>query len=366
MIANQRHLFDIPEGVTYFNSAARSPLLRASIAAGEAGITRKAQPWAVDPRTVPDEAETLRRLFAGLIGATADDIAIVSSTSFGAAVAARNLPVGAGQTIVVPEAPFPSHHLVWQDIAADHGARLETIPQPADGDWTAATLERIGADTAVAALPPCRWYDGAIIDAEAVGTRCRETGTAFVLDATQTVGAMPMDVARIQPDFLIASAYKWLLCPYTLGFIYAAPHRQDGRGIEVHQSNHDGEGLAPGARRYDMGEVFNPINLPMAVAALEQLSAWTPAAIGETLRPLTDRIAKAGADRGLIAPPAAGRVGHYIGLQSEAGWPEGMIEALEAESIYLCLRAGALRASPHLFNTADDVDRLFEALDRLL
>ena len=56
MIANQRHLFDIPEGVTYFNSAARSPLLRASIAAGEAGITRKAQPWAVDPRTVPDEA----------------------------------------------------------------------------------------------------------------------------------------------------------------------------------------------------------------------------------------------------------------------------------------------------------------------
>jgi selenocysteine lyase/cysteine desulfurase len=81
---------------------------------------------------------------------------------------------------------------------------------------------------------------------------------------------------------------------------------------------------------------------------------------------LTDRIAKAGADRGLIAPPAVGRVGHYIGLQSEAGWPEGMIEALEAESIYLCLRAGALRASPHLFNTADDVDRLFEALDRLL
>ncbi len=140
MIANQRHLFDIPEGVTYFNSAARSPLLRESVTAGEAGITRKARPWAVDPDTVPNEGETLRGLFAGLIGATANDIAITPSTSFGAAVAARNLPVGAGQAILVPEAPFPSHHLVWQDLAADRGARVETVPEPADGDWTAATL----------------------------------------------------------------------------------------------------------------------------------------------------------------------------------------------------------------------------------
>ena len=85
-----------------------------------------------------------------------------------------------------------------------------------------------------------------------------------------------------------------------------------------------------------------------------------------SLRPLTDRIAEAGAERGLTAPAAGRRVGHYIGLHSKTGWPDGMIEALAADQIHLCLRAGALRASPHLFNTTDDVDRLFEALDRLL
>lgn len=366
MIPNQRPLFDIPDGVIYLNSAARSPLLRASVAAGEAGIARKARPWELDPHTVPAEDETVRRLFAGMIGATAEDIAITPSTSFGAAVAARNVTVAEGQSILVPDDPFPSHHLVWRELAAERGARIETVPEPADGDWTAATLERIGENTAVAALPPCRWFNGAVIDPEAVGARCRETGTAFVLDATQAVGAMELDVARIQPDFLVASAYKWLLCPYTLGFIYAAPHHHQGRGIEVHQSNHLGERGAPGARRFDMGEVFNQINLPMAVAAMEQITQWTPAAIGESLRPLTDRIAEAGAERGLDAPAAGHRVGHYIGLHSKAGWPDGMIEALAAEQIHLCLRAGALRASPHLFNTADDIDRLFAVLDSLL
>ncbi|MEE2981610.1 MAG: aminotransferase, partial [Pseudomonadota bacterium] len=102
MIPNQRHLFDIPDGITYLNSAARSPLLRASVAAGKAGIARKARPWELDPEAVPAEAETVRRLFAGMIGATAEDIAVTPSTSFGAAVAARNVAVAEGQSILVP------------------------------------------------------------------------------------------------------------------------------------------------------------------------------------------------------------------------------------------------------------------------
>jgi len=103
----------------------------------------------------------------------------------------------------------------------------------------------------------------------------------------------------------------------------------------------------------------------MAVAALDQLAAWTPAAIAETLRPLIERIAAAAAERGLWAPPAGHRVGHFIGLRTDAGWPEGLGRALEAERGYVSLRAGNLRISPHLFNTADDVDRLFQVLDRL-
>ena len=376
MIDNQRGLFDIPEGVAFLDCASRSPLLKASSAAGEAGLLRKVHPWDYDTMIAPREAEEARALFAGLIGAETGDVAIVPAASYGIGTAALNLPVGPGQSILMPQEPFPSHFYAWRERARDRGARIETVPEPADGDWTAAVIERIGPETAVAALSTCRWSNGAALDAEAIGARCRETGTALVLDATQTAGAMPLDVGRIRPDFLIAAAYKWLLCPYTLAFLYAAPQRQDGRSLEGHMFNHlngavvEGpvvypEARTPGARRYDMGEVFNPIHLPMAVAALGQLAAWTPAAITETLRPLIERIAEAAAERGLWAPPAGHRVGHFIGLRADAGWPQGLVQALAAEGVYVSLRAGALRISPHLFNTADDVDRLFRVLDRL-
>ncbi len=376
MIANQRHLFDIPEGVAYLNCAARAPLLKESITAGEAGIDRKRQPWRYDSGQAPAEAEQLRGLFAALIGAEAGDIAIVPSASYGITTAALNLPVEAGQRILVPEQPFPSHFYAWREVAGDTGATIETVPTPDDGDWTAAVLEHLRPEVAIAALPSCRWSDGAALDGEAIGARCRETGTALVLDATQVAGAMALDVGRIQPDFLIAAAYKWLLCPYTLGFLYAAPRRQDGRPLEGHMFNHPGaydiaetitypEAHTPGARRYDMGEVYNSIHLPMAIAALRQLNDWTPAAISKSLRPLTEAVAAAAAERGLEAPPARHRVGHYIGLRAPQGWPDGLIRALAAERIYTSLRAGTLRISPHLFSTQDDVARLFQVLDRL-
>ncbi len=376
MIDNQRHLFDIPDGITFLNCAARAPLTTASIAAGEAAVARRLRPWERDAEEATQTAERVRGLFAGMIGAEADDVAIVPAASYGVATAALNLPVAAGQAIVVPEEPFPSNFFTWRDLARDTGARIETVPEPADGDWTAAVIERIGADTAIAAMAACRWTNGAAIDAEAVGARCRETGTALVLDATQSVGAMALDVGRIRPDFLIASGYKWLFCPYTLAFLYAAPERQDGRALEGHMYNRldamavDGptrypEEGTPGARRYDMGQVFNDIHLPMAAMSMDQIAAWTPAVIGETLRPLTDRIAEAGAERGFTTPPADHRVGHYIGLRRPGGFPASLGPALAAERVYISIRSGTLRVSPHLFNSVDDVDRLFEALDRL-
>ncbi len=377
MIPNQRHLFDISEEVAYLDCASRSPLLLASKVVGVTGIGRKVRPWTYDPARGPAEAEELRALFAALIGAEAGDIAIVPAASYGIKTAALNLPVEAGQRILIPEQPFPSHFYAWRELAAETGAAIEMVPEPGDGDWTAAVLERLRPEVAIAAMPACRWFDGAALDNEAVGARCRETGTALVLDATQVTGAMPLDVGRIQPDFLIAAAYKWLLCPYTLAFLYAAPHRQDGRPLEGHMSNHPGgrvlagplaypEEFTAGARRYDMGEVFNPIHLPMAVAALRQLNQWTPAAISDSLRPLTKAVAAGAAERGLTVPPAQRRVDHFIGLRAPLGWPDGLIETLAAENIYASLRVGTLRISPHLFSTQDDLARLFQVLDRHL
>jgi selenocysteine lyase/cysteine desulfurase len=125
------------------------------------------------------------------------------------------------------------------------------------------------------------------------------------------------------------------------------------------------EAHTAGARRYDMGEVFNPIHLPMALAALGQLNDWTPAAISVSLRPLTEAVAAGAAERGLKVPPARHRVDHFIGLRAPQGWPDGLRQSLAAERVYASLRVNTLRISPHLFATEDDVAQLFRALDRL-
>jgi selenocysteine lyase/cysteine desulfurase len=375
LLPDQRSLFDIPDGVVYLNCASHSPLLRKAVEAGQDAVLRKAYPWGSFRNDAAAECETLRGLFGRLIGASENDIAIVPSTSYGIATAAANLPVVAGQKILVLENQFPSNYHAWVNLAQDSDAILTTVPRPADGDWTSAVFEHLDDDTAITALGPCHWTDGSRIDLEAVGERCRAAGSAFVIDGTQACGAQPMDVRRLQPDFMTVSGYKWMLCPYTLSFLYAAPHRQTGRSLEHHRTNSGNEGramaehdsvVAGGARRYDMGERNNPIALPMGIAAIEQLLAWDPAEIAGTVRPLTDRIANLAAERGFTVPPANHRVAHIIGMRRPGGVPDDIDKRLAAENVHVSLRGDSIRVSPHVFNTMEDVDRLFTALDRVL
>jgi len=376
MIPNQRHRFDIPSDITFLNAAAYTPLMKSVYEAGQAGLERKYHSWALKPAGVVEEAETCRGLFANLIGATADDIAIVPSTAYGIATAAINLPLGSGRNVIVLEDQFPSNVFSWQQLAEDNSAKLVTVARPDDWNWTSAVLEQIDTETDIVTLPNNHWMEGSRLDLVSIGKRCREVGAAFVIDATQSVGAMALDVGELQPDFLICSAYKWLLCPYTLGFLYASPERQQGRPLELHRQNHRPDESAAGqldysvdftsgARRFDMGERNNFINMPMAVAALTQLNEWGPAAIQETLTPLTDRVAEEAMARGWRVPGKDKRIGHYIGITPPNPLAEDMISRLEGVNFYLTRRGSGLRIAPHLFNDINDIEQLFAALDNI-
>lgn len=226
MLACQRHLFDVPRDIAYFNCAAFSPYLLSVAEAGRAAVARRVHTWEINAAELADGADQARALFGRLINADPDAIAVVPVTSYGIAVAAANLEAAAGQNIVVLQDQFPSNYYVWVEKAAQAGASVRVVPRPANGDWTPAVLDAIDADTAIAALPACHWMDGSMVELEAVGVRCREVGAAFVIDATQSAGAQRLDIEKIRPDFLACSAYKWLLSPYTLAFLYAAPPRR--------------------------------------------------------------------------------------------------------------------------------------------
>lgn len=373
MIPSQRHLFDLPDDVAYLNCAYMSPLMTAVADAVAAGARRKLRPWEIGGEDFFADSERARAAFARLIGAAAGDIAIVPSASYGIAVAARNLPVQAGQRILVLKEQFPSNVYGWRELARARGAEVVTIERGQDDDWTRVILDAIDERTAVAALAQNHWTDGSLIDLERVGARLRDVGGALVLDLTQSLGAMPFSVEKVQPDFMVAACYKWLLGPYSIGFLYAAPKWHGGAPIEEgwitrkDSENFAGlvdyeDGYQPGARRYDMGERANFALMPGAIAALEKLLAWTPEAIAETLGRRTGDIARRAAELGLTAPPDNARAPHFLGLRFPGAPPEDLVGRLAARKVHVSQRGSSMRVTPHLYNNDDDTARLLEAL----
>ncbi|MBO0333434.1 aminotransferase class V-fold PLP-dependent enzyme [Sneathiella sp. CAU 1612] len=377
MIPSQRHLFDIPDDIAYFNCAYMGPLTKTARAAGHGGIDRKSLPWTVAPSDFFTESEQARSLFATLVGTAADNIAIIPSASYGLAIAARNLPLEAGEKILLIEDQFPSNVYCWQERAKECGAEIVTVSTPADRDWTSAVLNALDERVAIAALPHIHWTDGARLDLEAIGAKLRSNGGKLVLDVTQSLGALPLDLEKVRPDFLIAAAYKWLLGPYSVGFLYVAPAHQDGDPLEYNWLNRKGSedfaGLVDyvdvyqqGARRYDMGERANFALMPVAVAALEQILDWGVADIQETLTQKTRDIAARCAGLGLTSLPDDMRAGHFLGLRRDGGLPKDLLDRLRSENILVSVRGSSMRITPHLFNNEADSDRLLAALENIL
>ena len=316
-------------------------------------------------------------MFAQLINATADDIAMIPACSYGTATAAANLRVAKGQTLLVLEDQFPSNVYPWRELAAERGAEMVTVPRGGNDGWTPRILAAIDEQTAIVALPHCHWTDGSLIDLEAVGRRCRETGAALVLDLTQSIGALPFDVAAVQPDFAIAAGYKWMMGPYTLGFLYVAPQHRNGRPLEHNWIARQGaedfaqlvdyqDAFQPGARRFDMGEGANFSTLPMAVTALEQLLEWGVGNTQATLSAMTNQIAERATPLGLQASDPSLRAGHFLGLGFPGAVPDGLPERLGAKNVFVSVRGQSMRVTPHLFNNDADIDRLISVLGAAL
>ena len=377
-IPNQRRLFDIPDEVAYLNCAYMGPLMYSVIEAGDRGIRAKARPWGITPDDFFAGGERAREQFTRIIGADAEGVALVPSASYGLSCAARNIEVAPGDGIVVLAEQFPSNVYAWREVAHGRGASLVTVDRPADDDWSRAALDAIDERTAVVALPHCHWTDGGQLDLVRIGARCREVGAVLVLDLTQSAGALRFDAGEVRPDYVVCAGYKWLLGPYSLGFLWVAPEHREGRPIEFNWIGRAGAedfaGLVdyrdeyqPGARRFDVGERSNFILVPMLNAALEQILAWGVGAVEATLAARTADIAARAARLGLGSAPAALRAGHFLGLRFPGGGlPAGLLAALAAEQVYVSVRGASMRVTPHLYNTNEDVDRFFAALERTL
>jgi selenocysteine lyase/cysteine desulfurase len=370
---SQRHLFDVPDEVAYFNTANLSPLLRRVREAGELGLARRASPWNISARDWFTDVDRLRAHFAALIGASEDGVALVPATSYGLAIAARSLGARPGEDVVVLAGEFPSSHYTWQRFARRTGAALVVVEREAGQSWTEATVGRIGDRTRVVAVPNVHWTNGALLDLEMVSAAARAAGAALCIDASQSLGALPLDLNRLRPDFVVAVGYKWLLGPLSVGYLYVAEQHRDGEPLEENWINRKGADdftslvdytneYWQGARRFDVGERTNFGLVPMAIAALEQLLAWGIADVARALREITESIGERAAALGLTVPPARDRGPHMLGIGLPRAAAGRVTSALTEHGVVAGVRGTWLRISPHLHTTAADIDRLIAAL----
>jgi len=348
--------------------------LRSVSEAGAVGLGRKEQPWTLGPEAFFDEVDVARELFAQLLGATANDIAIVPAASYGVAVAAANIDLGHRNRIVVLKDQFPSNYYSWQELAQRQDGQLITVERQPDQTWTTAIVAAIDDRTAVVSIPNVHWTDGRRIDLVQIRSRCDETDTMLCVDLSQSLGVIPFSVNNIKPDYLFCAGYKWLMCPYASSFLYVDPKHQEGRPIEqswaIRENAHDFAGLAnyretfqAGARRFDAGQRSSFSGIPMVVRALRQVLDWGPEHIQSTLAVLAQAIVEGASSLEWSAPPSRECAPHIIGLQLSEGGLEKATARLRDQKIMVGIRGTVLRISPYLFNTLDDRDKMLDALD---
>ena len=373
LLATCRELFDVPEEIAYFNVANLAPHLHSVRRAGDEALDRRGKPWTIEPADWFSDVERLRLLFGRVIGTDAEGIALIPATSYGFAVAARNLSIRAGQRIVVLAEEYPSGIYTWQQLARSTGAELFTVTREDFQSWTEAILDCLDERTSIISVPNVHWTDGALVELDKVAARAHELDARLVIDASQSVGAMPLDVTALRPDFVITVGYKWLLGPFGLGYLYVAEQHRQGQALEqnwiLRADSEDfarlvdyRDELQPGARRYDVGQRTNFELTPMAVAALEQVLDWSVERIASTLSERTAQLAALARDLGLAPLPDAQRGPHMLGIRLPEAARSRTLAALADNNCYAAIRGESLRIAPHLHITDRDIESLISGL----
>ena len=383
MLTSKRAQFTIPPSVTYLNCAYMAPLPKVVEKAGLKGLRSKRNPAEITPQDFFSNTEALRTEYAKLINAKDPKrIVVIPSVSYGMATVAKNLNIKKDQHIIVAGEQFPSNYYPLQSLCDETGASIKAIMAPDDfvnrgKRWNEKILEAINSQTRAVAIANVHWADGTRFDLEAIRKRTKEVGALLIVDGTQSVGAMPFDVQKIQPYALVCAGYKWLLGPYSIGLAYYAEYFDTGKPIEQSWMNRlnseDFSGLVsyennyqPGMLRYEVGEHSNFTLVPMFIKALEQLNKWNPQRIQEYCKSITQESIDQLQSKGFFIEDAAYRGSHLFGVRLPQHVDLNQVKAsFLKHKIYVSVRGTAVRVAPNIYNTEKDLQKLVRVITKI-
>lgn len=385
---SKKEFFSLPENIHYLNCATMSPLPKVVEEAGIKGLLRKSQPYEITQEHFFDTAINVKKKFAKLINCIDyEQIAIMPSVSYGMATVVKNiLKRGFSKhktKIVLVGEEFPSDVYGWRELVAEKPQlSIETIHPPEELDnrgqnWNNKLLEALDQEALLVCISPTHWADGTRFYLKKIKQKCTENDILFIIDATQHLGAYAFDIQKIQPDFLVAATYKWLLGPYGTTLAYFGKYFDNGFPLEQtwigRKNSQDFKNLIhyqsdyqEGAFRYNMGEFSNFINLPMVEKALDLLIDWQPEEIqkyAKTLgKPYIERLIKAG----YWIENEDFRAAHLFGIRLPVNLKiEAIQKALSDQKVFVSYRGNAIRLSINVWNDEVDMEIFTQTLENL-
>ena len=367
-----RHRFPIFEKRVYINSCSQGALsdaVRDAYARYLDDWDEKGAPW----EYWVERGEAARGVFAGLINAVPDEVAVTTSLSAGVSALASGLRyAGPRSKIVMTDSEFPTIGQIWHAQQA-RGARVTIVPEDSDGTIPLERFEAaIDDETLLVSITYVCYRTGAMHDVERVARLAHERGALVLLDAYQAVGSLPVDVQALEVDFLAAGVLKYLLGSAGLGFFYCR------RGLaervwptatgwfadrDIFEMDHRDYSPAPTAARFQSGTP--PI--PAIYAGIAGMELMEEIGIEETrdhVLELNERLIEGLSElrARIVTPRRPSRRGALVCVASTD--VRELVRALAREGIVTSERDGNLRISAHCYNSSEDVDAVLASLAR--
>jgi selenocysteine lyase/cysteine desulfurase len=345
----------------------------------EQAASDKASPHRITDESFREVPAALKRSLSRCIGVAPEEIILGNSTSYGLHLLAHGVRWSEGDEVLLVAGDFPATVVPWLWLRK-RGIRIRIVDprtRPLGPDQLA---EEISDRTRLFCSSWVFSFTGETIDIDAIGAVCRQRNVQFVLNATQGVGARPINVQRSPVDALVSCGFKWLCGPYATGFCWIHPNLLDQ--LHYHQdywlAQMEQADLATeagyelrddlGASRYDVFGTANFFNFVPWTAALEQLHELGVEAIAAHDQRLVDLIVSEldGSRRLQMVSPPTGPARSAIVVLShvDADKNPTLYARLREAGIDIALRSGNLRLSPHVHNDEDDVRRALAVLAR--
>lgn len=361
------------DGVIYLNAASTGPQPRRTVETLKEWAELRGSMHKIDFEMQFGTLRRSRELCARLIGAKPTEIALATNTGYGINLAARALPLKQGDVLLVPAGEFPANVYPWMGAAHDRGLEVRQLPMRdglLDEDALVAALD--DKRVKVCAVSWVGFATGYKADLERIGKACRANSVSFVVDAIQGLGPFTLDVRACHIDILACGAQKWLLSPWGSAFAYV-------REELIHELEPPIVGwMAPKGTDdfsrmldYDMtwrddARRFELISLPYQDFAgmntsLELFEELGHGAIGDHVTAIVDEIVKcAEATKLAFTPRERLRRAGIVGVRPRDATKAS--DRLSGANVVHSLREGAVRLSPHLYNTTTEVRKVFELL----